>query len=217
MSTRRYKRKIAINTQPQKDVAGDKYRRLLSILDIVFHFYFLFQLLRLWIAPDPFKAESLIASFTSFIVFEFLMLPYNLFVGVFGRAFGMVFSILFYGVMLVGILNSVEFFFLSFVYVLFILNRIIRIFMNTVKAERKIHLLYTSGIFFFLLFFLGIFSFLIPRFGLTEEFLNSIDYVADGTKPHYVVCLLLIYYLSAMVIDYKLKRKFKREQFVENG
>ncbi|NDV65709.1 hypothetical protein [Bacteroides sp. 224] len=193
-----------------------KFQRFFTYLDWALYVYFFFLLLRVWVAPNPLTAGDMLDNFSGLVVLEVIMIPFKMFIVVFGRKFGLYFSIFWYCLSLGGILLNINDTGFAIMLLFFLFSRMWSIYFNTTKAEKKLSLLFSVGALFILIFFWGIFSFLIPSFGLTEEFLNSIVYNTNNTSPKYTICLLLTYYISTIVIDYKLKKRFKEDELCHN-
>lgn len=169
-------------------------------IDIAFQLFFIFQLLRLWIDPDPRTAGDLLESVEVLLIVEFSMIPFKLVVLAVGRKYGLMVSFVYYGFMslcLIGVIkNSPN----SFIFLLMLLNRMGAICMGKMSRKRMVYIAMSVGVLLVVLFTQLPVWFLSPSLGLTERFLESISYKTEFMDAKFQVLYLIQFYVGNIAL-----------------
>jgi len=183
---------------------------IFSLIDIALTCYMAYLILSLWLYPQANDVE-LIYNLATLMAFEFIMVHSGVFMSFLGRSWkAWLGAIIFYGLFALVFNLFVTDNRILFLYAGVVLNRMLSGIMTsdeTAKEKRIGFSALYAVIYFLLIMFVGIYSFLIPEFGLTESFLQSSDYhdmVIHGGSftdtPHIAMCFGVLYYASLSLV-----------------
>ena len=183
---------------------------IFSLIDIALTCYMAYLILSLWLYPQASDVE-LIYNLAALMAFEFIMVHSGVFMSFLGRSWkAWLCAIIFYGLFALVFNAFVTDNRIIFLYAGVVLNRVLAGIMTrdeTERAKRAGFSALYAIIYFFLLFFVAIYSFIIPKFGLTSDFLKSSGYhdtVINGglftDTPHTAMCFGVLYYASLSLV-----------------
>ena len=220
---------------------------IFSLIGVGLNLFLIYTFLRLWIHPQASDIE-MISDFTVLLIFEFVMVHSGVFMSVLGRSWkAWLVFIIFYGLFALAFNAMVSGNQIFILYGAVVLNRMLSSIVRkpqkneiqlsgifrkngkqTENAEpsKELILSVAYAVIYFFLFFIVIFcSSSIPRFGLTETFLDTANYRelnklgGDFDKNPYVfMCFGTFYYLFLTLIDVimMIKRSNKIEDKLIN-
>jgi hypothetical protein len=180
---------------------------------VVFNLFIAIQFLYLWISPDVNDIHK-IQNLSILIVFEFIMVHSGVFMAVMPLKFSLFVFFPFYGLFAWGFNTIVSDNSIVMLYLLTVFNRMRFAFFNIDKqmqAELMLKSFYTLGIYFTTIMVVVISAQIIPKFGLTEAFLEKATYskIKQGSglmidSPNVSMCLGCIYFILLSLLEIKL-------------
>ena len=183
---------------------------IFSLIDLALTCYMAYIFLSLWLRPQASDVET-IYNFSVLMAFEFIMVHSGVFMSVLGRSWkGWLFFILIYGLFAFVFNLFVTDNRILFLYGGVVLSRMLSGIMTsdeTEKAQKANYSVVYVLIYFFLIFFVAMHSFLIPEFGLTDDFLESSGYrdniIIGGLftdTPYTAMCFGALYYTALSLV-----------------
>ena len=171
----------------------EKYDRQFEYAGILMNVFIVYQLLQLWVFPQPTQAEK-IYSMSSLMAFEFVLVHSGVFMALMP--------------------NNV----ILITYMFVVLNRMRFAFFNVDKKFKDRTILFSIIaliVYFILIFVVAFSSEILPPFGLTNEFLNLSGYNKLKNNlggsgglfldaPQTGLCLGILYYSILAIIEGKL-------------
>lgn len=174
-----------------------------SFVEYGFQAYYATVFLMVWIHPEQHDV-SLINDLAILMAFEFIMVHSGVFMAVMPKKWSLLIFFPFYGLFALAFQHSVINTNILYIYLLTVLNRMRFAFSNVSPEVRAIQMGKSAGkaiFYFFLIFAVCFGNGLIPKFGLTEDFLEKSHYFdtvkSSGLfidKPYVPICMGFIYY-----------------------
>ena len=184
---------------------------LFSLLGVIMYGWLFYTFLSLWLHPQASDAE-MIYSLTILILFEFILVHSGVFMSTLGRSWkGWLGFIFLYGLFALSFNALVSGNQIIILYGAVVLNRMLPGLLSSEKADKERGLMLSAVyaiIYFALLFSVILGASYIPRCGLTEAFLTSVDYLSINQAggdfagaPHVFMCFGTLYYLILMFVE----------------
>jgi len=184
---------------------------IFSLLGVIMNGWLAYLFLSLWLYPQASDIE-LIYSLTILILFEFILVHSGVFMSVLGRSWiGWLFFIFIYGIFAFAYNTFISGNQIIILYGAVVLNRMLQGILSRRGADKEQGLMMAAIYaitWFGLLIMVVVGSSYIPRYGLTEVFVNSTNYTtinqAGGDfkgDPHIFMCFGVLYYLILMFVE----------------
>jgi hypothetical protein len=181
-----------------------------SLIGIILNGWLSYIFLSLWLHPQVDDIEF-IYSLTILVLFEFILVHSGVFMSAIGRSWkGWLGLIFLYGMFALGFNAMVNGNQILILYGAVVLNRMLSGIMNRgADKEQALMMSAVYAIVYFVLLITVLFSSsYIPRCGLTEAFLVSVDYSSINQAggdfsdaPHAFMCFGVLYYLILMFME----------------
>ena len=182
-----------------------------SLIGIIFNLFLIYKFLTLWLYPTVDDVE-MIFNLSVLLVFEFFLIPTGMFIILAGRSFlNWLFGSIFFGTFALIFNSIVKGNLILVIYAAIVLNRILFLIFNREQTNRNKEInkaLLIFLMYFGIVFFVACISYFIPRFGLTESFLDSTNYMHDIdwefemlNMPHISMCFGILYYLALTLVE----------------
>lgn len=173
------------------------------------------QFLWVWLCPQADQGDK-IYTLSVLMAFEFVMVHSGIFMSVFPRKMTLYLFFPFYGLFAIVFAMAIEdWYLIAMIYLVAVFNRMRFAFDDVdddIKTRNAFISFLAAVIFFGMVAVAAPANEYIPQFGLTSEFLQSINYLHDtGTsglfieKPHTAMFVGVGYYLLLAFTEYKLK------------
>jgi len=184
---------------------------IFSLIGLLFNIFLIYKFITLWTNPqvDDF---DMIFNLIVLLIFEFFLIPTGMFVIIAGRSFiNWLFGSIFFGTFALLFNSLVKGNFILIIFVAMVLNRILFLIFNRAQTDRNKEM--NKMLLIFLMYFglvvlVAITAYFIPRFGLTESFLDTTNYMDDidwefelFDMPHISMCFGILYYLALTIIE----------------
>gem|GEM_PF-634423 len=198
---------------------------IFSLIGVIMNGWLAYIFLTLWLHPQASDVE-MIYSLTILILFEFVLVHSGVFMSILGRSWkGWLGFIFMYGLFALAFNTFVNGNQIIILYGAVVLNRMLPGLLNSGKPDKEQGLMMSAV---YALIYLGLFfplifgSSYIPRLGLTEAFLTSVDYLSVNQAggdfagaPHVFMCFGVLYYLILMLLEvnneiHRVNPKFKK-------
>jgi len=184
---------------------------IFSLFGVIMNGCLAYLFLSLWLYPQPSDID-LIYSLTILILFEFVLVHSGVFMSALGRSWiGWLLFIFIYGIFAFAFNTFISGNQIIILYGAVVLNRMLQGILNRKGADKEQGLMMAAIYaitWFGLLIMVVVGSSYVPRYGLTEEFVQSTNYTtinqAGGDfqgDPHIFMCFGLLYYLMLMFIE----------------
>ena len=199
---------------------------IFSLLGVIMNGWLAYIFLTLWLHPQASDVE-MIYSLTILILFEFVLVHSGVFMSILGRSWkGWAGFIVFYGMFALAFNMIVDGNQIIILYGAVVLNRMLPGLLNREKTDKERGIIMSAVyalIYFGLLFPVIFGSSYIPRFGLTEAFIKSVDYLSINQAggdfaemPHVFMCFGVLYYLILMLLEvnneiHRINPKFEND------
>jgi hypothetical protein len=204
------------NTQTSGSGGWNKWFEYLGIL---FNLAIAGQFLWLWILPDASDINKIV-SFSALILFEFVMVHSGIFMTAMPLKLSLFVFFPFYGLFAWGFNQMVSDNSILILYLVVVFNRMRFAFFNVDKNEMGqlvLKSILSAALYFVLIFLVVLTAGIIPRFGLSEEFLSKSMFaeIKQGSGlmidlPHTSMCMGFLYYTFLAIIEFKLIRKSQK-------
>jgi hypothetical protein len=182
-----------------------------SFIGTGLNIFLIYTFLMLWLNPQESDIE-LIYSLTILVLFEFVLVHSGAFMSILGRSWkGWLGFGVFYGLFALAFNAMVNGNQIIIFYAAVVLNRMLPGILNSEKTNMgrgAMMAMINATIYLVLIFAVILGSSYIPRCGLTETFLNSVDYASINKAggdfagdPHIFMCFGVFYYLILMLVD----------------
>ncbi|MFH6992933.1 hypothetical protein [Flavobacterium sp. FlaQc-48] len=191
-----------------------------SFIEYGFQAYYATVFLMVWMHPEEHDV-SLINDLAVLMAFEFIMVHSGVFMAVMPKKLSLLVFFPMYGLFAYGFNHSVVNTNIFYIYLLTVLNRMRFAFSDVSPEIRAIQIgksVAKAMFYFFLIFAVAFGNALIPKFGLTEDFLEKSHYFdtvkSSGLfieKPYVPICMGFIYYsLPVLYFIYRTIKNFGR-------
>jgi len=188
-----------------------------SFVEYGFQAYYAYVFLMVWLHPEL-HPVSLINDLAILMAFEFIMVHSGVFMAVMPKKWSLFVFFPLYGLFALGFNESVVNANILYIYLLTVLNRMRFAFSNVSLEVRAIQVGKSVAkvmLYFFLILAVCFGNGLIPKLGLTEEFLEKSNYFntvkSSGLfieKPYVPICMGFIYYsLPVLYFMYRIIKK----------
>lgn len=195
----------------------EKYDKPFQYGALVLNVVMAYQFFLLWYQPTPNDIEK-ISSFITLILFEFVLVHSGIFMAVMPKKLSLLIFVPFYGIFALAFNSFSKDNTILILYCLVVLNRMRFAFSNVsshIKGRVLFNAIISMMIYFVLIFVVFIFESLIPKLGLTTQFLNETNFYnsIDATgefieKPHIAMCFGFLYYIGLSFVEaYFLSKK----------
>ena len=195
----------------------EKYDRQFEYAGILMNVFIVYQLLQLWVFPQPTQAEK-IYSMSSLMAFEFVLVHSGVFMALMPKKWSLIIFVPFYGLFAYAFNKSMPNNVILITYMFVVLNRMRFAFFNVDKKFKDRTILFSIIaliVYFILIFVVAFSSEILPPFGLTNEFLNLSGYNKLKSNlggsgglfldaPQTGLCLGILYYSILAIIEGKL-------------
>jgi MFS family permease len=181
-----------------------------SLIGIAFNFYLIYTFLSLWLHPQT-SDIGFIYSLTILIFFEILLISSGFIMSAIGRDWkAWIVFILIYGLFTIGFSSLVNEKIIIIIYCSVVLNRMLSGMLDSGQKEKDEKLKMAEinfAVWFLLIIAVNVFSFFIPKLGLSESFMTSVDYPYLKRRwnffdsHHIYMCFGVLYYLILTIID----------------
>lgn len=188
-----------------------------SFVDYGFQAFYAYVFLMVWLQPEK-NPISLINDLAVLMVFEFVMVHSGVFMAVLPKKVSLFVFFPLYGLFAFGFNEYVINTNILYIYLLTVLNRMGFAFSNVSLKEREIQMGKSGGkviFYFFLLLAVTVANNIIPKFGLTDDFLKKSHYFDQikssdlfTDKPYVPMCMGFIYY--SLPVLYFIYRSIKK-------
>ncbi|MEO8254178.1 MAG: hypothetical protein ABI554_07280 [Flavobacterium sp.] len=189
-----------------------------SFVEYGFQAYYAYVFLMVWTHPEQYPV-SLINDLAILMAFEFIMVHSGVFMAVMPKKLSILVFFPLYGLFAYGFNESVINTNILYIYLLTVLNRMRFAFSNVSMEVRAVQMGKSAAkamFYFFLIFAVCFGNGIIPKFGLTEEFLEKSHYFdtvkSSGLfidKPYVPICMGFIYYsLPVLYFIYRTIKSF---------
>ena len=194
----------------------EKYDRQFEYAGILMNVFIVYQLLQLWVFPQPTQAEK-IYSMSSLMAFEFVLVHSGVFMALMPKKWSLIIFVPFYGLFAYAFNKSMPNNVILITYMFVVLNRMRFAFFNVDKKFKDRTILFSIIaliVYFILIFVVAFSSEILPPFGLTNEFLNLSGYNKLKSNlggsgglfldaPQTGLCLGILYYSILAITDEK--------------
>jgi hypothetical protein len=188
-----------------------------SFIEYGFQAYYATVFLMVWMHPEQYNV-SMINDLAILMAFEFIMVHSGVFMAVMPKKLSLFVFFPMYGLFAYGFNHSVINTNIFYIYLLTVLNRMRFAFSDVSLEVRAVQIGKSVArvmLYFFLIFAVCFGNELIPKLGLTEEFLEKSKYFdtvkASGLfidKPYVPICMGFIYYsLPVLYFIYRIIKK----------
>ena len=182
-----------------------------SLIGLLFNIFLIYKFLTLWTNPQV-EDIDMIFNLIVLLMFEFFLIPTGMFIILARRSFlNWLFGSIFFGTFALAFNSLVKGNFILIIFVAMVLNRILFLIFNRAQTDRNKEM--NKMLLIFLMYFglvvlVAITAYFIPRFGLTETFLVSTNYMHDIdwefemlNMPHISMCFGILYYLALTIVE----------------
>ncbi|WP_372935415.1 hypothetical protein [Seonamhaeicola sp.] len=195
----------------------EKYDKPFQFGALALNLLIAYQFLTLWYQPTPFDVDK-ITSFIGLMIFEFVMVHSGIFMAAMPKKISLFVFVPLYGLFALVFNSFTNDNSILILYCIVVFNRM-RFAFSDVSSHVKGRILFNAIIsmmvYFVLIFVVLIFQSLIPKLGLTTEFLNNTNFFenidASGEfieKPHVTMCFGFLYYIGLSLVEaYFLNKK----------
>ena len=177
-----------------------------SLIDLVLTCGLAYTYLSLWRCPQASDVEK-IYNLSVLMAFEFIMVHSGVFMSVLGRSWkGWLCAIILYGLFAFVFNLFITNNYILLLYGGVVLNRVLSGVMTkdeTENSKKAVSSALYALVYFFLMMFVAVYSFMIPEWGLTDDFLQSSGYrdivIIGGIltdTPHTSMCFGMLYYMA---------------------
>ncbi|MEO7977015.1 hypothetical protein [Flavobacterium sp.] len=188
-----------------------------SFVEYGFQAYYATVFLMVWMHPEQ-HPVSMINDLAILMAFEFIMVHSGVFMAVMPKKLSLFVFFPMYGLFAYGFNHSVINTNIFYIYLLTVLNRMRFAFSDVSPEVRAVQIGKSAAkamLYFFLIFAVCFGNEIIPKLGLTEEFLEKSKYFdtvkASGLfidKPYVPICMGFIYYsLPVLYFIYRIIKK----------
>jgi hypothetical protein len=188
-----------------------------SFVEYGFQAYYATVFLMVWMHPEQ-HPVSLINDLAILMAFEFIMVHSGVFMAVMPKKLSLFVFFPMYGLFALAFHHSVIDTNILYIYLLTVLNRMRFAFSDVSLEVRAVEIgksVAKAMLYFFLIFVVCFGNELIPKFGLTNEFLEKSNYFdtikSSGLfmeKPYVPICMGFIYYsLPVLYFIYRIIKK----------
>ncbi|WP_428230815.1 hypothetical protein [Flavobacterium sp.] len=188
-----------------------------SFIEYGFQAYYATVFLMVWLHPEQ-HPVSLINDLAVLMAFEFIMVHSGVFMAVMPKKLSFFVFFPMYGLFALAFNHSVINTNIFYIYLLTVLNRMRFAFSDVGPEVRALQIgksVSKAMFYFFLIFAVAFGNALIPKFGLTEDFLEKSNYFdsvkSSGLfidKPYVPICMGFIYYsLPVLYFIYRIIKK----------
>lgn len=193
-----------------------------SFIEYGFQAYYAYVFFMVWMHPEL-HPVSLVNDLAILMAFEFIMVHSGVFMAIMPKKWSLFIFFPIYGLFALAFNESVVNTNILYIYLLTVLNRMRFAFSNVSPKVRGIQIGKSVGraiFYFFLIMAVCFGNALIPRFGLTKEFLEKSHYFqtvkSSGLfieKPYVPICMGFIYYsLPVLYFMYRIINNFSKEE-----
>ncbi|OMQ12412.1 hypothetical protein [[Flexibacter] sp. ATCC 35103] len=193
-----------------------------SFIEYAFQAYYATVFLMVWLHPEQHNV-SLINDLAILMAFEFIMVHSGVFMAVMPKKLSLFVFFPMYGLFALAFHHSVINTNILYIYLLTVLNRMRFAFSNVSPEIRALQIgksVAKAMFYFFLIFAVCFANGIIPKFGLTDEFLEKSHYFdtvkSSGLfidKPYVPICMGFIYYsLPVLYFIYRTIKNFGRNK-----
>lgn len=191
-----------------------------SFIEYAFQAYYATVFLMVWMHPEQHNV-SMINDLAILMAFEFIMVHSGVFMAVMPKKLSLFVFFPMYGLFAYGFNHSVINTNIFYIYLLTVLNRMRFAFSDVPPEVRALQIgksVAKAMFYFFLIFAVCFGNGIIPKFGLTDEFLEKSHYFdtvkSSGLfidKPYVPICMGFIYYsLPVLYFIYRTIKNFGR-------
>lgn len=191
-----------------------------SFIEYAFQAYYATVFLMVWMHPEEYNV-SLINDLAVLMAFEFIMVHSGVFMAVMPKKISLFVFFPMYGLFAYGFDHSVVNTNIFYIYLLTVLNRMRFAFSNVSPEVRALQIgksVAKAMFYFFLIFAVCFANGIIPKFGLTDEFLEKSHYFdtvkSSGLfieKPYVPISMGFIYYsVPVLYFIYRTIKNFGR-------
>ena len=191
-----------------------------SFIEYAFQAYYATVFLMVWMHPEEYNV-SLINDLAVLMAFEFIMVHSGVFMAVMPKKISLFVFFPMYGLFAYGFNHSVVNTNIFYIYLLTVLNRMRFAFSNVSPEVRALQIgksVAKAMFYFFLIFAVCFANGIIPKFGLTDEFLEKSHYFdtvkSSGLfieKPYVPISMGFIYYsVPVLYFIYRTIKNFGR-------
>jgi len=192
-----------------------------SFIEYGFQAYYATVFLMVWMHPEQ-HPVSLINDLAVLMAFEFIMVHSGVFMAVMPKKLSLFVFFPMYGLFAYGFSHSVVNTNIFYIYLLTVLNRMRFAFSDVAPEVRALQIgksVAKAMLYFFLIFVVAFGNGIIPKFGLTDDFLEKSHYFdtvkSSGLfieKPYVPICMGFIYYsLPVLYFIYRVIKNFGKK------
>ena len=181
---------------------------LFALVDIGLTLWVAYLFFQLWVMPSVEDIDR-IYYMSILIGFEFIMIHSGVFMAAMPLKLSLLFFFPFYGVFALAFNAMVPDNSIMYIYLIVVLNRMRFAFFNVSESTKIRNIgmsVYAAMVYFFLMVGVAVMSWMIPRFGLTTEFLSNAGYNPKigglfTEIPQTAMCLGFLYYIMIALFN----------------